>query len=76
MYLVRFPVNEKIVAFENERFPTYNDLVNEISKEQQIQYLDFSNVSNDYNYSDGNHLVNASSRQFSEDIAKKILKDL
>lgn len=76
VYLVRFPVNDKIVTFENDRFPTFNRLIDEMTKDHQIRYLDFSNVSNDYKYSDGNHLVNESSRQFTEDIAKKILKDL
>jgi hypothetical protein len=76
VYLVRFPVNEKIVTFENDRFPKFNGLIGEITKDHEIQYLDYSHASKDYNYSDGNHLVNASSRQFSKDIAQKILKDL
>lgn len=75
VYLVRIPGSEKIMKIENKKFPHFSNLLYDISRKQNIKFLDFSQKYNDYLYTDGNHLYKESSKKLTACIADSIKAD-
>ncbi|WP_426476871.1 hypothetical protein ACP3T3_16320 [Chryseobacterium sp. CBSDS_008] len=72
VYLVRIPGSEKIMMIENKKFPHFSSLLHNISRKQNIKFLDFSQKYNDYLYTDGNHLYKESGKKLTSCIADSI----
>lgn len=72
VYLIRLPVNKKVVAYENEKFPNFNGIIKEITAKTNSKYIDFSSEADSFHYSDGNHLLKESTTRFSHKLAEII----
>ncbi|MCB9223356.1 MAG: hypothetical protein R2780_11555 [Crocinitomicaceae bacterium] len=73
VYLVRFPVHEEIISFEKEMMPEFDQLMEELSVEFDVDYFNFVSDSKKYNYSDGNHFIKSSAVKFSIEVANRII---
>lgn len=68
--LIRMPQSEKIHEIENAYSPTFNQKMQEISRNQKIKFIDFTPLGSQFYYLDGNHLQKDSGKEFT-----KILND-
>ncbi len=74
VYLVRIPVAKPLFDLENELDPEFDLKMQNIAGKLTIPYFNFSEMFNEFNYSDGNHLSSQSSELFSKILAKEIIK--
>lgn len=72
VYLVRLPAQQQIFKMEDELMPGFDNTINEIALKQQVGYLNFKNMENNYQYVDGNHLYQRSGKQVSYIVANWI----
>ncbi|WP_412850299.1 hypothetical protein ACL0VS_10780 [Chryseobacterium sp. PMSZPI] len=72
VYLIRIPTSKDLQAIENERFPQFNKVIHDIAHQQNVKIYDFSKCSDDYTYTDGNHLFKESGKAFTSRIADSI----
>ncbi len=72
VFLVRMPVDIEILNIENAYWPDFNACIEEISANNQIPYLDFSNVNNRYSTYDGVHIDKFSGVDFAIDLCDSI----
>lgn len=72
VYLVRIPTSKNMMALENERFPEFNALMKDLSKRQRVKFYDFSGRSDDFVYTDGNHMYSKSAKILTAQIADSI----
>ncbi len=67
VYLVRLPVSEPFLDFENKLDPYFNQRIKSLSNKYKVPYLNL-NLHNNYNsfrYTDGNHLYKTSGEEVS-----------
>lgn len=70
--LVRIPVSEEFVELENKFMPNLDSI---IKKEfPDLKYLNYTGISNQFLYPDGNHLYHESCEKFTEILVKDINK--
>lgn len=74
VYLVRLPVHQMMFTIENELMPDFDDKINAIARDENIPYLNFSLLENEYQYVDGNHLYKSSGKEVSAIVAKWIVQ--
>lgn len=74
VYLVRVPIAEPLFELENQLDRNFDNRLNSIAEDFNIPYFNYSGLSKDYKYSDGNHLSTDSSVDFSELLANDIIK--
>lgn len=72
--LTRMPIDSSFLALEDNFWPGFNDRMNAISKENNIQYFDFSLTGNQYNTYDGSHLYSESAKRFTKTLCDSIKK--
>lgn len=72
VYLVRIPASKNMMALEDERFPEFNTLMKDLSKKKQVKFYDFSGQSDDFIYTDGNHMYSKSAKILTAQIADSI----
>lgn len=72
VYLVRIPASKGMLDLENERFPEFNTVIKDLSKKKHVKYYDFSGRSDDYLYTDGNHMYRESGKMLTSQIADSI----
>lgn len=72
VYLVRLPVHQSMFTIENELMPDFDDKINAIARDENIPYLNFSLIENEYQYVDGNHLYKTSGKEVSAIVARWI----
>lgn len=72
VYLVRIPTSRNIMAIENKKYPHFNKLLQDISHKQNVKFFDFSNNTDDYRYTDGNHMYKESGKIFTSRLADSI----
>ncbi|MFP2996132.1 hypothetical protein ABN763_09475 [Spongiivirga sp. MCCC 1A20706] len=72
--LVRMPVAKSVRDFENEFWPEMNSLINEISREYSVTFLNYTNDYNRYKYYDGSHFFSESAKTFTHQLANDIKK--
>lgn len=70
VFLVRMPADEEIISFENEHLPTFNAMVDSITKIYQVPYLDYSESRPGFGTYDGSHLYSETAKEFSTVLAK------
>lgn len=75
VYLVRMPVDKKNVEFETKLMPNFDELMNDLAKQNNVEYYSFFNQKNDYKFSDGSHFTKSSAIKFSEKLGEIILKN-
>lgn len=74
VYLVRLPVHKAMLAIENELMPEFDLIIDSITKVNNVPFLNFGLLTNQYQYVDGHHLYKASGKEVSALIASWILQ--
>ena len=74
VYLVRLPVGQRMKERENELMPDFDERVKKLSRKNSIAFLSFSEDSERFTFTDGNHLGSKSASAVSKEIAEWILK--
>ena len=74
VYLVRIPVHESLLSIEDSFYPGFDNRMITLSNNMHIEYLNFSNISDDYSYTDGNHLYIEDAKRFSIFLSESIKK--
>lgn len=74
VYIVRIGAGSRIMEIENAYAPDFNHLMDNIVGEFDVEYFDFSNNPDNYQYTDGNHMYRASSKVFTQQISDSINK--
>ena len=74
VYLVRLPIDSKLMEIENEFMPDFGDKIQSIIPFSN-GYFDMTQMNNEFSYVDGNHLYKVSGELVSEKIADWINKE-
>lgn len=72
VYLVRIPCGKKIKKLEQDHYPEFDKVLIELSKKSTIPYFNFNSYSEQYQYTDGNHMFKESGKVFTKQIADSI----
>jgi hypothetical protein len=72
VFTVRLPVNDEMILIEKQLVENFDERMEALSKEFEINYLNFTPMRSNFNYVDGHHLDNVSSAIFSEILTKEI----
>jgi len=72
VFMVRLPVHRKLVQLEKQLMPDFDQRMQNLSQEMGIEYINLIEKSEQYNYTDGNHLYKSSARKVSQEIAEFI----
>ncbi|GAB3320634.1 hypothetical protein GCM10027511_31090 [Hymenobacter humi] len=70
VYLVRLPVGPGLLQLEQTYQPGFDQLMRETASSSQVPYLDYS--TQPYATTDGNHLQQAASKAFSQQLARDL----
>ena len=76
VFLVRMPIAEEMLALEKTIAPEFDNLVNKLSRDHNILYLNYSCLSDKYLTNDGNHLHENYSHDFTSILANDIAQFL
>lgn len=74
VYLVRIPAAEKISNLEENTFPEFDKIIEDISKKYNAPYFNFIKNNKDYSYTDGNHIYKESGKELTKQVADSIKK--
>ncbi|WP_294288699.1 hypothetical protein [uncultured Chryseobacterium sp.] len=72
--IVRMPISKTAYAIENTVVPDFDKMINDISRAQKVQYINYNMIPNQYKWIDEVHLEPISMDQFSGQIGKDLLK--
>ena len=75
VYLVRMPIDNKILSIEHQLVPDFDSLMYNLSIELDVKYINAIPFSSNYKYTDGHHLNISSGKEFSQYIANIIESD-
>ncbi|MFY0599382.1 MAG: hypothetical protein JXR03_06900 [Cyclobacteriaceae bacterium] len=73
--VVRLPVTEEMLQLENDIAPNFNYTIDSICKTLQVDFWDFSKTHSKYKFTDAHHLFKESSKEFTKNLASKMLKE-
>jgi hypothetical protein len=73
VYLVRLPVHPLMNQLDEELMPNFNFIIENISAEKHVPYLDLTKKNDRYLFTDGGHLFKDSGKIVSKEIAEWIL---
>jgi len=74
VYLVRMPVHKSLLKIEDSFDPYFDKRMIILANNMDIEYLDFSIESDEYSYTDGNHLYIEDAKRFSVTLSERIKK--
>ena len=74
VYLVRIPVHTSLLKIENSFDPQFDKRIINLADSTHVKYLNFSNNSTEYSYTDGNHLYIKDAKKYSIRLAERIKK--
>ena len=72
VYLIRPPVDPGILEVEDELMPNFEEVLNRLSRDMEVPYFDFSGKGDDFEYSDGHHLMPKSANRLSLEVVSRI----
>ncbi len=72
VYLVRMPVHSSLLKIENSFDSEFNNRMINFANRNNLEYLNFTNDSIQYSYTDGNHLSIKDAKKYSIRLAEKI----
>jgi hypothetical protein len=76
VFLVRLPVHPRLLDLENKIIPDLDEKIYILSENENVNYLNFTNSINNYEYTDGIHLGKESGAKISREIASWILQKM
>jgi len=71
--LVRMPIMNQMLEIENQLMPKFDVVLQALANQTQTVYLNYSNTTAKYEFTDGHHLTVDSGKQFSEHLASELL---
>jgi hypothetical protein len=72
VYLVRIPAEKEFLVYEDSMMPDFNNLMERISSELNVPFIDFTPAYGDYTYRDGSHMSASSAIKFTAVMADTI----
>ena len=72
VYLVRIPVHTSLLKIENSFDPQFDKRMINLADSTDVKYLNYSNNSTEYFYTDGNHLYIKEAKKYSIRLAERI----
>lgn len=72
VYLVRMPVDQEILNFENQSWEGFSTYIQDVASERNIPYFDYSHRSGRFATYDGSHLYSETAKEFSAQLAQDI----
>jgi len=72
VYLVRPPIDSQLLDIENALKSNFDELLNNLSTELNVPYFNFSSRGDEFEYTDGHHLLPKSADRLSQEIAISI----
>ncbi|CEJ68298.1 hypothetical protein BN1195_00580 [Chryseobacterium oranimense G311] len=75
VYIVRIPGFKGIMEIENKYSPDFSKRIESIAHKKGVRFFDFSQQSDQYIFTDGNHMYKESGKVFTARIADSILLD-
>ncbi|SDB22551.1 hypothetical protein SAMN03097699_0179 [Flavobacteriaceae bacterium MAR_2010_188] len=72
VYLVRMPISDDMLGLEQQLVPKFDSLMQKISGDFNVEYINAMPFRKDYEYTDGHHLTTDSAKRFSEYLAGEI----
>jgi hypothetical protein len=75
VYLVRVPIDKRMLELENNYMPDFNDKMAVLSKKENAKYIDFTVNCDNYKTYDANHLMKESSEKLTRKLAEIIKED-
>ncbi len=76
VYLVRMPISKEFLGYEQQYFPHFNDIMDEVSIKNDVPYFDFNKLDREYTTYDGHHLDKYSGKEFTLELCRLIDKTL
>jgi len=74
VYLVRIPVHESLLSIEDSFDSGFDNRMMALANNMHIEYLNFSILSAEYSYTDGNHLYIEDAKRFSVLLSESVKK--
>ena len=72
VYVVRLPVSDGMLKIENQLMPDFDMRILSLANTSNVNYINFMPQRAEFKYTDGHHLVKASSDMLSQKLAKLI----
>ena len=72
VYLVRPPIDFQLLDIENALKSDFDDVIIDLSTDLKVPYFNFSSRGDEFDYTDGHHLLPESADRLSQEIALKI----
>jgi hypothetical protein len=70
--IIRLPISDEMLKFENRRFPEFNHLLLEIAKVSNSNYIDLTDMK--VQTTDGNHIWYKEGERVSKELNKRMKK--
>ncbi len=74
VFLVRVPIPEPLLAIEMQLMPDFDKKMHLLSEKYNLQYFNYVQEGENYEYVDGNHLSETSGALFSSQLADEIVQ--
>lgn len=74
VYLVRMPVDDEILDFENQSWAEFNTYIQSIARDKNIPYFDYTSGPKKFATYDGSHLYSKTAKEFSSLLAGDLLR--
>lgn len=75
VFIVRLPIHPKMQEIEDVLMNDFNEKMQNVSTELNVNYLDMTNENEQYEYSDGTHIYKPASEKVSKKIGEWILNN-
>ena len=72
MFLVRLPVGEAYLKYEDKLFPDFDSVIKDLTGDYNITYLNYSDYNSELSMHDGHHLFSNEAKLISERLAEDI----
>ncbi len=70
--LVRLPVHPQLFALEKKHSGNFDEIIENLSRKYALPFLDYSEFTHQYHFTDGSHLTRKSARILSRRLAREI----
>jgi hypothetical protein len=72
VYLVRMPVHTSLLKIEKSFYPQFDKRMINLANSTDVEYLNFTNDSTQYSYTDGNHLYIKDAKKYSIRLSERV----
>ncbi len=76
VFLVRMPISKEFLSYEEQYFPTFGNVIENVAKSNEISYFDFNVGEMKYKTYDGHHIDKFSGKEFTKVLSDSILNSI